>query len=223
MDFSVPEDLKALVASFRSFLHREVRPVEDGFAERLRQDDWDEEMTSAGIHLRRRSAELGFYAAHMPEEVGGGGLSNLGYTLLVEEGASTGMQFAGWALGPPDPAAPNPILMDLPPHLRERFVPPLVRGETTMCFALTEPGAGSDAQAISASARLEDGCWVLNGTKHMPGFAAGLDDGWQLSVRPGSLRPCERRGCRKSAGSRCPRVRPRSSHHTSMPDTACGT
>jgi hypothetical protein len=184
MDFSVPEDLKALVASFRSFLLREVRPVEDGFAERLRQDDWDEE---------------------------------------VEEGASTGMQFAGWALGPPDPAAPNPILMDLPPHLRERFVPPLVRGETTMCFALTEPGAGSDAQAISASARLEDGCWVLNGTKHMPGFAAGLDDGWQLSVRPGSLRPCERRGCRKSAGSRCPRVRPRSSHHTSMPDTACGT
>jgi acyl-CoA dehydrogenase len=166
MDFSVPEDIRQLLDSFRSFLDREVQPVEERFAERLQEDAFDEEMTEAGLSLRRRSAELGFYAAHMPEEVGGGGLSNLGYTLLVEAGAASGLRFASFALGPPDPAAPNPILMDLPEHLREKYVPPLCRAETSMCFALTEPGAGSDAQAIQTTAVLDGSSWVLNGTKH---------------------------------------------------------
>jgi acyl-CoA dehydrogenase len=166
MDFSVPEDIRQLLDSFRSFLDREVHPVEERFAERLQEDAFDEEMTEAGLSLRRRSAELGFYAAHMPEEVGGGGLSNLGYTLLVEAGAASGLRFASFALGPPDPAAPNPILMDLPEHLREKYVPPLCRAETSMCFALTEPGAGSDAQAIQTTAVLDGSSWVLNGTKH---------------------------------------------------------
>src|SRR6266508_5026074 len=152
MDFAIPEEHRELVASFRSFLDREVRPVEERFAERLQEDRVDEEMTAAGMALRRRSAELGFYAAHMPEEVGGGGLSNLGYTLLVEEGARSGMRFATFVLGPPNPEAPNPILMDLPDPLRDKYVPPLCRAETTMCFALTEPGAGSDAQAIRTTA-----------------------------------------------------------------------
>src|SRR5205807_8356447 len=115
--------------------------------------------------LRRASAELGFYAAQMPEEVGGMGLSSLGYRLLVEEGARSGLRFASFVLGPPNPEAPTPILMDLPEHLRGKFVEPLVRGETTMCFALTEPGAGSDAQSISTSAVLDGSDWVLNGKK----------------------------------------------------------
>jgi alkylation response protein AidB-like acyl-CoA dehydrogenase len=166
VDFSIPEDLEELLSSFRSFMDREVRPVEDRFAERLQAEDLHPEVLEAGLALRRRSAQLGFYAAHMPEEVGGGGLSHLGYTLLVEEGAKSGLRLSGFVLGPPNPEAPNPILLDLPPHLRDRFVPPLVRGETTMCFALTEPGAGSDAQAIATTARPEGDCWVLNGRKH---------------------------------------------------------
>ena len=86
-----------------------MRPVEERYAERFQEDAFDEEMTEAGLALRRRSAELGFYAAYMPEEVGGGGLSNLGYTLLVEAGATSGLRFGSFALGPPNPAAPNPI------------------------------------------------------------------------------------------------------------------
>src|SRR6266516_7653855 len=114
MDFAVPDDIRHLLDSFRSFLDREVRPVEGRFAERFSDDAMDEEMMEAGMALRRRSADLGFYAAYMPEEVGGGGLSNLGYTLLVEAGAASGMRFATFVLGPPNPEAPNPILMDLP-------------------------------------------------------------------------------------------------------------
>src|SRR5919198_373847 len=111
----------------------------------------------------------------MPESVGGQGLSNLGYTLLVEEGGKSGLRFASFVLGPPNPEAPNPILMDLPQHLHEKFVEPLVRAETTMCFALTEPEAGPDAQAIRTTARLEGDEWVINGRKHFITNGAGAD------------------------------------------------
>jgi acyl-CoA dehydrogenase len=166
MDFTIPEEIQELVASFRSFLDREVRPVEERFRPDFADDRFTEEMREAGLALRRRSAELGFYAAHMPESVGGQGLSNLGYTLLVEEGAKTALRFSAFVLGPPNAEAPNPILMALPEHLHPKYVEPLVRAETTMCFALTEPEAGSDAQAIRTAARLEGDEWILNGRKH---------------------------------------------------------
>ena len=166
MDFTIPEEYRELLDSFKGFLEREVSPVEEGFRQRLQEDEWDEEMREAGLALRRRSAELGFYAAHMPEEVGGWALPSLGYTLLVEEAAKTGMRFASFVLGPPNPEAPTPILMDLPEPVRDKVVPPLVRAETSMCFALTEPEAGSDAQSIQTSATRDGDVWVLNGRKH---------------------------------------------------------
>jgi acyl-CoA dehydrogenase len=166
MDFSIPDDYQQLLSSFRSFLDREVRPVEERFQPDLQDDRFTDEMKEEGLRLRRKSAELGFYAAHMPEGVGGQGLSNLGYTLLIEEGGKSGLRFGSYVLGPPNPESPNPILMDLPEHLHARFVEPLVRGETTMCFALTEPEAGSDAQAIRTTAVLDGEEWVLNGRKH---------------------------------------------------------
>ena len=175
MDFAIPEEYEELRAQFRSFLDREVRPVEERFRTQLQEDEFTPEMREAGWDLRRRSADAGFYAAHMPEEVGGWGLSNLATSLLVEEGASTGLQFATWVLGPPNPEAPTPILMALPEHLREKYVDPLVRAEKTMCFALTEPEAGSDAQAIRTSARLDGDEWILNGTKHFITNGADAD------------------------------------------------
>jgi acyl-CoA dehydrogenase len=175
MDFSVPDEYQELLNSFRSFLDREVAPVEERYRVQLQEDDFTDDMREAGLSLRRRSADLGFYAAHMPESVGGWGLSNLGYTLLVEEGGKSGLRFAGFVLGPPNPEAPNPILMDLPQHLHPKYVEPLVRGETTMCFALTEPEAGSDAQAIRTSAALDGDEWVLNGRKHFITNGANAD------------------------------------------------
>jgi acyl-CoA dehydrogenase len=166
VDFEVPGEYRQLIDSFTAFLDREVRPVEERFRQRFQEDEWDEEMREAGLSLRRRSAELGFYGAHMPEEVGGWGLSSLAYTLLVEAGATTGLRFGTFVLGPPNPEAPTPILMDLPSPIRAEVVPALVRAERSMCFALTEPEAGSDAQAIQTTAVRHGEGWVLNGRKH---------------------------------------------------------
>jgi len=166
VDFTIPQEYEDLVGSFRSFLEREARPLEERFAQELQEESLTEEARQEGLSLRRRSAEAGFYAAYMPEEVGGGGLPSLGYTLLVEEGGKMGLRMGGFALGPPSPEAPTPILMDLQPEIRDTYVPPLCRGETTMCFALTEPDTGSDAQAIRTRAVQDGEDWVLNGRKH---------------------------------------------------------
>ena len=166
MDFSIPDELTALRESFGAFLDREVRPVDERFAEERRRGDQTDEMREAALAVKKRSLAEGFYAAYLPEDVGGWGLSALGMTLLVEDAARSGLRFANWALGPPNPEAPTPLLLDLPSHLRDLYLKPLMTGDTTMCFALTEPEAGSDAQAIRTRAERDGDTWVLNGTKH---------------------------------------------------------
>jgi alkylation response protein AidB-like acyl-CoA dehydrogenase len=87
-------------------------------------------------------------------------------TLLVEDAAASGLRMALFALGPPNPEAPTPLLLELPEHLHGTYITPLMAGEQTMCFALTEPEAGSDAQSIRTRAHREGEEWVLDGTKH---------------------------------------------------------
>ena len=166
MDFSIPEELTSLRASFAAFLDREVRPVQDRHAESFHRGVFTDEMRADALAIKRRSCAEGFYAAYLPESVGGWGLSNLGMTLLVEDAARSGMRMAIFSLGPPNPEAPTPLLLELPPHLQDIYLKPLMSGDKTMCFALTEPEAGSDAQSIRTKATKDGDSWVLNGTKH---------------------------------------------------------
>ena len=167
MDFRVPEELVALRASFATFVEREVRPIEDSVREELISPAPDRErLYEAAMTVKARSVLAGFYGAHMPEKVGGGGLSTLGTALLVEDAASSGVRLAMVAIPPPSPSGPSQLLMELPEHLWDDYVRPVVRGEKTACFALTEPEAGSDAQAIRTTARRDGDSWVIDGHKH---------------------------------------------------------
>jgi alkylation response protein AidB-like acyl-CoA dehydrogenase len=175
VDFTVPDELSQLRQSYRSFLDREVRPADERFHAELSRWEWTDEMQQEAVRLRRRSAEEGFYTCYLPEEVGGWGLSTLGTTLLVEDTGASGLRFANSVMGPPNPEAPSPVLLDAEPHIRDRYLPPLVRAESTMCFALTEPEAGSDAQNIATRAEQHGETWLLNGTKHYITGADGAD------------------------------------------------
>jgi acyl-CoA dehydrogenase len=166
MDFGIPDELAALRQSFAAFLDREVRPLDEQVAPRIHQGVFDDEVRAAAQQVKQRACKEGFYAAHLPEEVGGWGLSTLGMTLLVEDAAASGLRLASFAVGPPNPEAPTPLLLDLPKHLWETYLTPLVRGEQTMCFALTEPEAGSDAQSIKTRAVRDGDDWVITGRKH---------------------------------------------------------
>ncbi len=167
MDFTIPSELIELRASFASFLEREVRPLEDDLREQFWSECPDRQVLgAAAAEVTRRAAAEGFYAAHMPESVGGQGLSTLGMTLLVEDAAHSGLRLGMLAVSPPNPSGPSPLLMALPESLHDQYVRPIVAGESTMCFALTEPEAGSDAQAIRTSAVRDGQGWRINGHKH---------------------------------------------------------
>lgn len=167
MDFTIPDELTALRQSFADFLDRQVRPLEDEIAPQFDTPSPDVPVVRAALdRVCQLSVAAGFYAAHMPESVGGQGLSTLGMTLLVEDAARSGMRLAMAAISPPNPSGPNSLLLRLPAHLIDQWVRPIVAGTKTGCFALTEPEAGSDAQAIRTRAVKDGGGWRISGHKH---------------------------------------------------------
>lgn len=171
--WSIPEELEELRSSFRQFLDREVRPVDEAHHQELHESGTFPGMPEERDRLRRRSAELGFWAIHMPEEVGGGGLSYLGHVLLFEEAGRSGLIMAQNESVLPVVSGPSPVYLDCTEEQRDRYLKRLITAEATSCFALTEPEAGSDATRIRTRAEEADGAWVLNGRKH---FITGATD-----------------------------------------------
>jgi acyl-CoA dehydrogenase len=164
---NIPEELIELRSSLRQFVDREVRSIEDQHRQEIQETGTFETLKEEALKLRKRSAELGFYGIHMPEEVGGGGLSYLGQVLLHEEGAASGLILAQIEAIFPVISGPTPIYMDCTEPQREKYLFPLMSADKTTCFALTEPGAGSDATRIQTKAvRNDAGRWVINGRKH---------------------------------------------------------
>jgi acyl-CoA dehydrogenase len=171
---NIPEELLELRATLRQFIDREVRPVEDGYRQEIQETGTFEAYKDERQKMRKRSAELGFYSVHMPEEVGGGGLSYLGQVLLHEEVYRYGLMLSTFESILPVVTGPTPIYMDCTEAQREKYLFPLMSADKTTCFALTEPGAGSDATRIQTKAeKTGDGTWVLNGRKH---FITGGDE-----------------------------------------------
>jgi alkylation response protein AidB-like acyl-CoA dehydrogenase len=98
------------------------------------------------------------------EEYGGAGADFLSYILVLEE-LSRADAGVGVTVAVHTSACTLPILAFGSDEQRARFVPPLARGEGVGCFALTEPGSGSDAGSIVTSATEENGGWHIRGSK----------------------------------------------------------
>jgi alkylation response protein AidB-like acyl-CoA dehydrogenase len=160
VDFAVPPEYADLQRNLTDFVARELEPLE---AEHLdpEKDDVPAELRD---RVRRRSAELGFYAADFPEDLGGSGLPQLGMVLLREAAARTGCRLAGFTTYGPE--GPTGVLLAGTDEQKKKYLAPLITAEKSMCFALTEPDAGSDAQNIRTTATRDGDSWVLNGRKH---------------------------------------------------------
>lgn len=160
MDFALKEETRMMIDAFNQWIKREVIPLEQ--REGL---DPDQGLPAAIVaRVRKKSAELGFYGHHMPEEVGGGGFSMLDSVLLREACGATGSFLAHLTIAGPE--GPSPMHMMFNAAQRERYLTPLINGVTSACFMLTEPGAGSDAQSIRTRAVRDGESWILNGSKH---------------------------------------------------------
>ncbi|MBW3588200.1 MAG: acyl-CoA dehydrogenase family protein [Actinobacteria bacterium] len=160
MDFQVAPEIEGLRKSLADFIDREIRPLDESELD-PENDEIPHELWNK---VRRRSAELGFYAPDFPEEYGGAGLPQVGMVALREEAASSGVRLAaGVCYGPEGPTG---VLLDGTEEQKKQYLMPLITAEKSMAFALTEPEAGSDAQNIRTSAVKDNGDWVLNGRKH---------------------------------------------------------
>ena len=108
----------------------------------------------------RRARELGFGAINMPKELGGDGLTMF-QQALVQEQIGRVTNGLGWVVHTPAAWLPDVATE----HQLETWVKPTIRGERMECYAITEEGAGSDVDAIEATARREGEEYVLNGEK----------------------------------------------------------
>ncbi len=154
MNYAIPEEYLQLAELTKQFVRKELWPHEE-IVERL-----DEIPQDVRESVRAKALEVGLYAFNMPESAGGPGLPYLAQVLIREQLGQAGVALANLVCRPPK------ALLACSPEQREKFLSPAVRGEKLWAFALSEPGAGSDATAMKSRAvRVEHG-WRLNGTKH---------------------------------------------------------
>jgi len=111
-----------------------------------------------------RMAEMGLLGVPVPRELGGMGLDDLSYVLVVEELAKFDASHA-ITVSAHTTLGTTPILTFGTEEQKRRFVPPLASGEVLGGFGLTEPGAGSDASGTRTRAVRESGGYRLNGSK----------------------------------------------------------
>lgn len=154
MDFSLSDEQQMVVETVREFVERELYPLEQE-VERAGHVPRD-----LGDSIKQKVLGLGFYAANMPEAVGGGGLDHVTCALLERELGRASMALTVfWG-------RPSNVLLACVGDQRERYLLPAIRGEKVDALAMTEPEAGSDVRSMKATARRDGGDWVLNGSKH---------------------------------------------------------
>jgi acyl-CoA dehydrogenase len=108
----------------------------------------------------KRARELGLYATNMPAALGGPGCTFL-QQVLVQEQMGRVTNALGWVAATP----PSWLPAVATPDQIERYVRPAIAGEREECYAITEEGAGSDVDAITATARRDGDGYLLNGVK----------------------------------------------------------
>jgi short-chain 2-methylacyl-CoA dehydrogenase len=145
------QDVRRLV---RDFAEGEVRPV----AEEL------DRTKSFPYEIVRKLGELGLMGIPYPEEYGGGGADNLSYAIAIEELTRVDSSVA-ITVAAHTSLGTWPIYAFGSDAQKEEWLPQLCSGQKLGAFGLTEPEAGSDAGNTRTRATLEDGHWVINGSK----------------------------------------------------------
>ena len=154
MDFELSEMHRTIRDTARDFATREIAPS----AAR-----WDKEERFPHEIIPKLGA-LGFLGIRVPEEYGGSGLDTLAYAIIVEEIARADGSLA-LTVASHNGLGTSHLFTFGSELLRRKYVPRLASGEILGAWALTEPGSGSDAAALTTRAVRKGEGWVINGTK----------------------------------------------------------
>lgn len=157
MDFTLSSEERMIQQTVREFVRRELIPLEGDVLrnEREGRPGLDPEQSR---ELQAKAKRLGFWGINTPEEYGG---ANLGAVATCLTHMEMGRTFVPFSFG----GSADNILYACNEEQKQRYLLPTIEGTRRSCFALTEPGAGSDAGAIRMSAVKDGNEWVLNGEK----------------------------------------------------------
>ena len=178
---SVAPDVEQLIADIDAFIDAELRPLEEANPELFdhRREFTRTDVERGGIptvrwremlaQARRRSIAAGFYKYPFPAALGGQDGSNLSMAIIREHLARRGPGLHAELSHEASVVANEPLALVLheygTPEQKQRYLAPLVDGEISIAFGLTEPDHGSDATWLQTTARRDGGDWVINGAK----------------------------------------------------------
>src|ERR1035437_7792933 len=157
MDLNLSEEEREVREWVRTFVRKEIIPLEPEVLSRERRGEPGLREVELKT-IQDKAKESGFFGVHTPEEYGGMGLGAVMNALVEVE---LGRSFVQFKFG----GEADNILYFANDEQKEKYLLPTISGERKSCFAITEPGAGSDARAIRTSAICEGDEWVINGEK----------------------------------------------------------
>ena len=157
MDLNLSAEEREIREWVRTFVRKEIIPLEPEVLSRERRNEPGLKQKELDA-LRDKAKNDGFFGVPTPEEYGGMGLGAVMNALVEVE---LGRSFVQFKFG----GEADNILYRANEEQKQRYLLPTISGERRSCFAITEPGAGSDASAIRTSAKREGDEWVINGEK----------------------------------------------------------
>jgi len=148
------EEHQMIRKTVRDFAEREIRPL-------ARELD---EKGEFSIELTKKMGDIGLFGLKTPQEYGGMEMDSLAYIIAVEELARVDSSQAATIAAHISLGA-GPIMEYGSTEQKKKYLQMLSTGEALWAFGLTEPDAGSDSRNTSTTARLENGYWIINGSK----------------------------------------------------------
>ncbi|HZN63374.1 MAG TPA: acyl-CoA dehydrogenase [Planctomycetota bacterium] len=155
MNFDLSEDERLVQQTARDFADRVLRP---------RAAEFDR-TGSIPREVLSQMAELGFMGMLIPEEHGGSGLDNFCLALVQME-VNRACASTGVTMSVHNSLFASPLIRFATGAQKKAILPKAARAEWIGAYSLSEPGSGSDAGALRATAVRKGGHWVLNGTKN---------------------------------------------------------
>ena len=154
MDLELPEELRLLQSSVRKFVDETLAPHEKEVEEK---DEIPRSLIAA-------MGESGLFGIGHDEKWGGQGFGKLGYCVAVEQAGRVNASF--WnVVGATSGLCGTAIELGGPDAVRERYLPDLFSGKKVGAYALSEPGAGSDAGSLKTQAKRDGDAYVIDGAK----------------------------------------------------------
>jgi alkylation response protein AidB-like acyl-CoA dehydrogenase len=157
VDFSLTEEQREVRDWVRTFVRKQIMPLEPEVLRRERAGRPGLERSEVR-ELQLKAKQSGFWGVQTPEAYGG---MNLGAVMAALLEAELGRSFVQFRFG----GTADNILFYANDEQKKAYLEPTISGERISCFAITEPGAGSDARAIRTSARKDGSDWIINGEK----------------------------------------------------------